>query len=83
MSSEVTSSRQLSSQLRKRTLTIMKMFQHKLHRVMMQSIRLYADNLISMDVCGWSVTGAKKILGDTVSLCVSSTIVGIDCGILL
>ena len=48
----------------------MKMFQHKLHRVMMQSIRLYADNLISMDVCGWSVTGAKQILGDTVSLSV-------------
>ena len=46
----------------------MKMFQHKLHRAMMQSLRLYADNLISMDVCGWSVIGAKEILGDTVSL---------------
>jgi len=46
----------------------MKMFQHKLHRVMIQSMRLYADNLISMDVCGWSVTGAKQILGETVSL---------------
>ena len=68
LSSEVTSSRQLSSQLRKRTLTIMKMFQHKLHRVMMQSVRLYADNLVSMDVCGWSITGAKQILGDTVSV---------------
>ena len=52
----------------------MKMFQLKLHRFMMQSIRLYADNLISMDVCGWSIAGAKQILGDTVSLsvCMSS-----------
>ena len=49
---------------------------------MIQSIRLYADNLISMDVCGWSVTGAKQILGDTVSPCVSSTVVIINCGVL-
>ena len=73
----------------------MKMFQHKLHRVMMQAIRLYADNLVSMDVCGWSITGAKQILGDTVSLCVCVCVcvracvrvcvcyyVNIDCGIL-
>ena len=60
----------------------MRLFQHKLHRVMIQSIRLYADNLISMDVCGWSVTGAKQILGDTVSPCVSSTVVIINCGVL-
>ena len=59
----------------------MKMFQLKLHRVMIQSIQLYADNIVSMDICGWSVIGAKQILGDTVSsvfYCVT-----IDCGISL
>ena len=57
----------------------MKMFQHKLHRVMIQSVRLYADNLIAMDVCGWSVTGAKQILGDAVSLTVVRLMLGLLC----
>ena len=33
---------------------------------MLSALRLYADNLLCMDLCGWSGTDAIKLLGEEV-----------------
>ena len=36
---------------------------------MLNALKLYADNLLCMDLCGWSGVDAMKLLGEEVSYC--------------
>ena len=40
---------------------------------MLNALRLYADNLLCMDLCGWSGVDAIKLLGDEVTYFVCSS----------
>ena len=40
---------------------------------MLSALRLYADNLLCMDLCGWSGVDAIKLLGDEVTHSVCSS----------
>ena len=44
-------------------------------QTMLSALRLYADNLLCMDLCGWSGVDAIKLLGEEVmcSTCYSSS----------
>lgn len=41
---------------------------------MLNALRLYADNLLCMDLCGWSGVDAIKLLGEEVTYSVTVVI---------
>ena len=42
-------------------------------QTMLGALRLYADNLLCMDLCGWSGADAIRLLGEEVRLYLSQT----------
>jgi hypothetical protein len=65
---EVTKARQVASERQKNAKNIKAAFLKKLNRAFISSLRLYADNLLCMDLCGWSSVEARNLLGEQVSI---------------
>ena len=63
---EVTKARQQASERQKEAQTIKVAFLKKLNKVLIGCLKLYADNLLCMDLCGWSSVEANKLLGEQV-----------------
>ena len=63
---EVTKARQQASERQKDAKNIRQAFLKRLNRILITSLKLYADNLLCMDLCGWSSAEANKLLGEQV-----------------
>ena len=71
-SPEVTKARQQASERLKGAKNIKVVFLKKLNKILLGCLKLYADNLVCMDLCGWSSAEAIKLLGDQVCACIES-----------
>lgn len=72
-SPEVSKARQQASDRQKSARNIKVAFLKKLNKILIGCLRLYADNLLCMDLCGWSMNEAVSLLGEQVrteSMCV-------------
>ncbi len=72
-SPEVSKAREQASERQKNAKNIKTAFLKKLNKILIGCLRLYVDNLVCMDLCGWSSAEAVKLLGDQVTyldLCV-------------
>lgn len=66
-SPEVMKARNQALERQRNAKNIRGVFLRKLNRILIGSLKLYADNLICMDLCGWSSREAIQLLGDQVS----------------
>ena len=60
---EVTKARNKASERQKSAKQLKSMFLKKLNRTMINSLMLYADNMLCMDLCCWSAQDAVKLIG--------------------
>ena len=63
---EVSKAREQASERQKSAKNIKIAFLKKLNKILIGCLRLYVDNLLCMDLCGWSSSEAVKLLGDQV-----------------
>lgn len=66
-SPEVTKARQQASERQNSARNLKSAFLKKLNKILLCCLKLYADNLLCMDLCGWGTMEAIKLLGDEVS----------------
>lgn len=62
----MTKARQQASDRQRDAKNIKAVFLKKLNKAFISSLKLYADNLLCMDLCGWSSVEASKLLGEPV-----------------
>ena len=65
-SPEVSKARQQATERQRNARDIKAAFLKKLNKILIGCLKLYADNLLCMDLCGWSSNEAIKLLGDQV-----------------
>ena len=63
----MTKAREQASERQRNAKNIKAEFLKKLNKVMVRSLKLYADNILCMDLCGWGSADAIKLLGEQVS----------------
>ena len=61
--------REQASERQRSAKNIKVAFLKKLNKILIGWLRLYADNLLCMDLCGWSSSEAVQLLGDQVRVC--------------
>ena len=63
---EVIKARNKASERQKSAKQLKMVFLKKLNRTMINSLRLYADNMLCMDLCCWPVHDAARLIGQQV-----------------
>jgi len=65
---EVTKARKKASERQKSAKLLKMTFLKKLNHTMINSLKLYADNMLCMDLCCWSVPEAVLLIGQQVGV---------------